>query len=337
MKRSSKKKRLKTRKRKPRKNTAFLRFLLFTFIGIAGAALVALGTKEWKRLSWESKKVEVPVEKNIGSEGEGEGRFREPWGLAFSSAGLVVADFGNHRIQFFDPRGEFLKSLGKRGKNPGEFEQPCAVYVDPQNFLYVADTFNHRIQKFSPEGTFLRQWSRSFFGPRGITVWKDKVFVVDTGNHKIQVFNTEGTFLKEWGKFGELNGEFKEPIGAVVDDSGILYVADTDNRRIQKFDENGQWKGGFSIPSWQGKSAEVPYLAFYGGYLYATNAGRGAVLKMTPEGKLIAVYTRKGEEAGFAYASGIAVDPFSGRFFVSEKNKHRISVFREPVSIGKGR
>lgn len=310
--------------------------VLLVLLGVSvGAAFLALGVQEARRFAWESKRVEVVPEAEWGGEGEAEGRFREPWGLARDPSGnLIVADFNNHRIQFFDPRGRLLKTLGRRGKGPGEFEQPCDVHVDPDGTLYVCDTFNHRIQKFSAEGRFLLQWSRSFFGPRGITGWKDRIYVVDTGNHKMQSFDRDGRFLREWGGPGEEDGRFREPVGCAVDPQGVLYVADTDNRRVQKFDADGKWLASIAVPTWEGKSAEMPYLDFAGGFLYVGNSSRGAVLKMTPEGRVTAVYVKKGE-GGFGYTAGVAVDAGTGRVYVAEKGRHRVSAFREPPNTAR--
>ena len=41
-------------------------------------------------------------------------------------------------------------------------------------------------------------------------------------------------FLAKWGSFGSGNSQFDTPYGVAVDGSGNVYVADTDNNRIQK-------------------------------------------------------------------------------------------------------
>ncbi len=54
-------------------------------------------------------------------------------------------------------------------------------------------------------------------------------------NGRIQKFNSTGTFLTKWGSSGSGDGEFNSPYGVAVDPAGNVYVADTDNDRIQKF------------------------------------------------------------------------------------------------------
>ena len=43
-------------------------------------------------------------------------------------------------------RGELLKTLGRRGKRPGEMNEPAGVAVDSMGNWVVADSRNHRVQ-----------------------------------------------------------------------------------------------------------------------------------------------------------------------------------------------
>jgi tripartite motif-containing protein 71 len=66
-------------------------------------------------------------------------------------------------------------------------------------------------------------------------------------------------FLMAWGQQGTREGQFNAPEGIAVDGEGNVYVADTENHRVQKFDANGkfllQWgskganNGQFESPS----------------------------------------------------------------------------------------
>src|SRR5208337_2856582 len=61
------------------------------------------------------------------------GLFFLPQMAAVDSHGNVyVADTYNYRIQKFDGSGAYLGSWGSQGSNPGQFDMPYGVAVDPQ-------------------------------------------------------------------------------------------------------------------------------------------------------------------------------------------------------------
>ena len=53
------------------------------------------------------------------------------------------------------------------------------------------------------------------------------------------VAHAQPPFFLKWGSPGTANGEFNDPSGIAVNASGDVYVADTQNHRIQKFDGSG--------------------------------------------------------------------------------------------------
>jgi DNA-binding beta-propeller fold protein YncE len=62
--------------------------------------------------------------------------------------------------------------------------------------------------------------------------------VVDTANHRVQVFNSSGVFQSAFGSSGSGNGQFSSPIGIAVGSGGNIYVADTNNNRVQVFSQS---------------------------------------------------------------------------------------------------
>jgi len=86
-----------------------------------------------------------------GTEGSGDGQFRDIYGVAVDAPGgrVYVADTGNHRIQKFTSDGELVLEWGTLGEGDGQFWFPRGVAVASDGSVYVADTSNHRIQKFS--------------------------------------------------------------------------------------------------------------------------------------------------------------------------------------------
>ena len=73
-------------------------------------------------------------------------------GNTFISDGYI-----NSRVAKVDKDGNWLKSWGDRGKEPGQFNTPHSIASDANGNVYVADRGNHRIQVFDGDGKFLRQ------------------------------------------------------------------------------------------------------------------------------------------------------------------------------------
>ena len=92
-----------------------------------------------------------------GAEGE---PFNLPTDLALGPDGeMYISDgYGNARIHKYSPDGELIKSWGKPGTGPGEFDLPHCVRVDPCNRLMVADRENNRIQFFTLDGEYIEEW-----------------------------------------------------------------------------------------------------------------------------------------------------------------------------------
>ena len=92
---------------------------------------------------------EIAVLGIIGEEGEGDGKFKNPYGIAIiSNDDIYVSDFTFDNIQAFDSSGNFLLKWGQNGPEEGNFERVYGMDSDKFDNIYVADTFNHRVQVF---------------------------------------------------------------------------------------------------------------------------------------------------------------------------------------------
>jgi Tol biopolymer transport system component len=176
------------------------------------------------------------------------GTLASPEGVAVNSTHIIVADTGNNHLVSYlhSSLATPAATVGVFGSGPGQFNSPWAVAFDGSGNLYVVDSGNHRIQKFNPDGVFVGEVGTrgsgpgQFISPRGIAISGGFVYVSDTGNHRIQKFTT-GLVLaaapSEFGTFGTGNGLFNSTEGVAVGGSptSYIYVADTGNKRVQKF------------------------------------------------------------------------------------------------------
>jgi len=88
-----------------------------------------------------------------------DGMFRQVTDVAWDAAGNTYISDGyiNSRIAKVDKNGNWLKSWGEAGDQPGQFSTPHSIALDAAGNVYVADRGNRRIQVFDGDGKFLRQ------------------------------------------------------------------------------------------------------------------------------------------------------------------------------------
>ncbi|MDW0146119.1 MAG: 6-bladed beta-propeller [Nitrososphaeraceae archaeon] len=179
-----------------------------------------------------------------GTKGEGDGQFLHPHVPGVDSEGNVyVSDRDLANVQKFTGDGKFIMKWSEEGSNDGQLSKPESVIIDSKDNVYVADFGNHRIQKFTNDGKFILKWGSKgigdgeFNGPAGLSIDRnDNIYVTDRNNNRIQVFTANGTFLTKFGTEGSGSSQFILPEGVGVDiNTGLVYVADTGNYRIQVF------------------------------------------------------------------------------------------------------
>ena len=176
-----------------------------------------------------------------------------PGGVAITPDNFIlVAD--EHKIQKISMNGKRIKSVGKQGSGPLEFDDPCSTTISPlTGQIYVADRGNHHIQVLNPDLTFSHT-----FGTCGsaegqfnypVDVATDRqglVYVTDCWNHRIQIFTPEGQFLSQFGTKGSGVGQLDYPEGIVTDDNNLIYVTEQgDSHRISIFTIEGRFVHSF--------------------------------------------------------------------------------------------
>ena len=201
----------------------------------------------------------------------GAARFYSPNGVAVDSGGNVyVADTGNNAIRKITPAGMVTTLTGMGywwgsedgGADTARFSSPCGIGIDGSGNVYVADLGNSTIRKITPDGIVTTlagvadnrgsadgtSSNAQFYFPSGLAVGHNgNVYVADTVNSTIRQITPAGAVTtlaglpNGWGSSDGTgtNALFAEPNGVAVDDSGILYVADTDNSTIRKVAPGG--------------------------------------------------------------------------------------------------
>lgn len=69
---------------------------------------------------------------------------------------VYVMDSGNCRIQVFGPEGNYLKTIGREGQGPGEFQQLFSMDINEIGDLCVYDRGKRSVEIFDRTGMFMR-------------------------------------------------------------------------------------------------------------------------------------------------------------------------------------
>jgi len=188
----------------------------------------------------------------------GAGRLVRPCGITTDeSMNIYVAQGPVGRIAKFDQHGRLLMTFGQGEggwfKKVGKVGAPTGIAVDPMGNIYVADAKLDCVHRFDAQGHFVMR-----FGQRGTgdgefqrcrSVHLDEagcLWVVDARNHRIQKFDAEGNLLFKFGRHGidesgGGQGQFDNPSDLAFDQQGCIYVTDSGNFRVQKFDPEGRF------------------------------------------------------------------------------------------------
>lgn len=138
-------------------------------------------------------------------------------------------------------------------------------------------------------------------------------------------------FLLKWGSLGSGDGQFNTPTGLAVSYSGVVYVADSGNHRIQTFDgETGafldKW-GTFGTGDGQFNRPTSVACGQWSSGVYVADTGNNRIQRFASDGSCVTQWGSYGSGPGqFDGPRGIACD-WGGNVYVADSGNHRIQKF----------
>ncbi len=197
-----------------------------------------------------------------GADEDGDGQFNDPISIARDAIGkFFVVDTDNSRIQIFDDDGEFQSKFGSSNSGDDEYlgSAEGVTIQESSGDIFVSDVVRDSISVFDSSGNFQFKFDSfdgndDFRNPTNMIIDNSNeiLFVTDSGNDRIIIFElVDGTtcpsgtvesvdgvcFVEEFGSSGTDEGEFDDPAGLAFDSTNdLLFVADSDNNRIQIFE-----------------------------------------------------------------------------------------------------
>jgi len=286
--------------------------------------------------------------------GPGGDRMQRPVGVLADENEVFVVDSARRRVGVYSPDGDQVRSFGA-----SDTVVPLYVAKNPvDGNLYVTDRRARTVHVFEPSGAYQGEFDPKLpkdqlptfdtkgvqWAPVAIAFASDgTMYVTDIlKGHRLLVFGPDGSFVKSVGTVGlvadaeQSPNLFQFPNGIVVH-KDLVYVADSNNRRVQVFDKDGNFK---SIVVTEGLPRGISFLGPFPGD-DAETPGRFVVIDTlahdgtlwTDKGEKILTFGEQGVMEGqFSYPTAASVGP-RNKIYIADTANGRVQVWGWPEQV----
>lgn len=142
--------------------------------------------------------------KRFGGRGPGMGRFDKPRTIVAAPDGhLYVLDVGNHEVQRFTPKGDYLSRYAFRlDRNSETLRQLDGLGIDAQGGVYIVDNVARKVRKIEADGTPGVTFPlEAMIGEPTDAVWllqvsaDNTIYAIKQGGQTLRLFTSTGDLI----------------------------------------------------------------------------------------------------------------------------------------------
>lgn len=258
-------------------------------------------------------------------------------GVAMNAQGnLVILSRSAPPFLEFATDGRFIRAFGADDL----LRRAHGMSIDKDNNMWVTDVADHVVMKLDKDANVLMtlgtkgaagEWDEAagahlFKEPNDVALDSmGNIYVVQGhggDTPRVLKFSPAGRFLAQWGSRGYGPGEFVAAHAIEIDADDILYVADRENMRIQRFDTNGNLQR-----EWKFDAMVCAIYLHDDGFMYITTGFDGELAKVDMDGNVLGAIGSPGTGNGqFGEAHDLAVDQY-GNAYIADVINRRVQKF----------
>jgi DNA-binding beta-propeller fold protein YncE len=169
-----------------------------------------------------------------------------PWDIDSSKGKIYISDKTLRKVVVIDLVNKTFGHLD--ADRYGGLPDPVGIWITEDDTKYVTDMTRKQVVAFDSNNEYLRAYGGEhlFSKPLDVAVHENKIYVCDFQKNQVFVLDkTTGKRIRTMGDLGRDKGQFYRPSHLIIDHLGNLYVTDSLNFRIQKFDPSGNFIKSF--------------------------------------------------------------------------------------------
>jgi len=233
--------------------------------------------------------------------GERQGReLRKPYGVAIHDGEILVCDTELGIVEVLDLVNQAVEILGE-GPN-GKLEKPVNIAVDEDGTRYVVDSQLNRVMVYDASNRYQRAIGNpEAWSPADVAIIGKRLYVTDIAKGEVVLVEKEtGEELRRFNRTGDASGKLFLATNLAVGIDGSIYVTETGNARVLKFDDRGQLLQQFgSLGKMRGQFVRPKGVAVdHEGRVYVADAASELVQIFNPAGELLLFFGGAGNQPG---------------------------------------
>jgi DNA-binding beta-propeller fold protein YncE len=286
---------------------------------------------------------------------------------------VYVVEHNSRRVVVFNKSGGYLGVFPR----VDQMNDPRGLDIAPVSGRVVTvSAYKNRVYVFSPSGRLLKSWG-DMDGPRSTTMGdrrfdsirfpavdrKGNIYVGDTWGtrapnprtgkrwfgYRVHKFSPTYSRLS-WATRSQPppNGGYNQNNGVAVSRSGALFVVDTFEQRVQKFDTSSHCRARGRCPAWRlqfgsrqpaglnSKGFGYPRTLTFGSGKVWVGDNNNAVLAWRPDGTFVNRFGSQGSRPG-QFSGGVqgVLVPGNGKVYTTDIGNCRLQVFDEDAALAR--